>query len=474
MALNLGKSVVDYLAAHPDEKFSARQIAEWIFATFPGECHAKKASSQALETDADLLQQLVAEIGSQRPRLQKKHPGLKTTEGRPRKYYFSEKSDSAEVAAAENLGVAAPVGKEEAKSGEYGRYPLLSFAQLEREVTDERIRDKIAASKRKGMWMGGVPPLGYDVENRRLVPNEREAKLIRHIFQRFVELGSSTALVKELKLDGVTSKAWTTQDGKTRDGRPIDKGHIYKLLGNRTYLGELRHKDQWYQAEHPPIISRELWDSVHAILETNGRVRGNTTRAKVPYLLKGIVFGNDGRALSPWHTTKKNGRRFRYYVPQRDAKEHSGASGLPRLPAAELESAVLDQLRAILRAPNLLGDMLPQAIKLDPTLDEAKITVAMTRLDAIWDQLFPAEQTRIVKLLVEKVIVPPNDLEVRLRANGIERLVLELRSEPVEQQEEALASDIRLCGTSSEPGSHRPSVGTGIELQQVPTLLAHE
>jgi hypothetical protein len=252
-------------------------------------------------------------------------------------------------------------------------------------------------------------------------------------------LRSSTALVKELKLDGVTSKAWTTQDGKTRDGRPIDKGHIYKLLSNRTYLGELRHKDQWYQAEHPPIVSRELWDSVHVILATNGRVRGNTTRAKVPYLLKGIVFGNDGRALSPWHTTKKNGRRYRYYVPQRDAKEHAGASGLPRLPAAELESAVLDQLRAILRAPNLLGDMLPQAIKLDPTLDEAKITVAMTRLDAIWDQLFPAEQTRIVKLLVEKVIVSPNDLEVRLRANGIERLVLELRPEPVEQQVEALA-----------------------------------
>ena len=109
------------------------------------------------------------------------------------------------------------------------------------------------------------------------------------------------------------------------------------------------------------------------------------------------------------------------------------------MPAAELESAVLDQLRAILRAPTLLGDMLPQAIKLDPTLDEAKITVAMTRLDAIWDQLFPAEQTRIVKLLVEKVIVSPNDLEVRLRANGIERLVLELRPEPANQTAEALA-----------------------------------
>jgi len=141
---------------------------------------------------------------------------------------------------------------------------LLSFAQFEREVTGERIRDKIAASKRKGMWMGGEPPLGNDVANRTLVPNEREARLIRHIFQRFVALGSSTALVKELKLGGVTSKAWTTQDGKTRDGNPIDKGGC-----NQTYLAELRHKDQWYQAEHPPIVDRELWDSVHAILANN-------------------------------------------------------------------------------------------------------------------------------------------------------------------------------------------------------------
>ena len=140
MALNLGKAVVDYLTAHPEEKFSARQIAEWIFATFPAECHAKKASSQVLETDADLLQQLVAEIASQRPRLQKKHPGFKTTEGRPRKYYFSEKSDSAEVAAVENTGVASPVGKEQAKIGEHGLYPLLaSYLWAEFGVYSKRI-----------------------------------------------------------------------------------------------------------------------------------------------------------------------------------------------------------------------------------------------------------------------------------------------------------------------------------------------
>lgn len=149
MALNLGKAVVDFLTANAEEKFSARQIAEWIFTTFPDECNAKKASSQALDTDSDLLQQLVAEIGSQRPRLQKKHPNLKTTEGRPRKYYFSEKSDSAEVAAVENVGVAAPVGKEDAKIGEHGLYPLLaSYLWAEFEVYSKRIDEKRSSNKR--------------------------------------------------------------------------------------------------------------------------------------------------------------------------------------------------------------------------------------------------------------------------------------------------------------------------------------
>ena len=311
---------------------------------------------------------------------------------------------------------------------------LLSFAQFEREVTGERIRDKIAASKRKGMWMGGIPPIGYDIANRRLIPNEAEAKTIAHIFQRFVELGSTTKLVKELRLDGVTSKAWTTQDGKVREGKPIDKGLIYKVLNNRTYLGELRHKELWYQAEHPPIITKSIWDDVHAILSTNGRVRATTTRAKTQYLLKGIVFGSDGRAMSPFQTAKQNGRRYRYYVPQRDIKEHAGASGLPRMPAAELESAVLEQLRGHLRSPDVVRDVLPQAQKYDPTLDEAIVTVAMKRLDDVWDQLVPAEQMRIVRLLVRQVNVSPNNMSMDLHPTGIQRLVLELHHKKLQPE----------------------------------------
>jgi len=314
---------------------------------------------------------------------------------------------------------------------------LLSFAQFEREVTGERIRDKITASKKKGLWMGGIPPLGYDVKDRKLVPNSGEAKLIQHIFQRFVETGSTTLLVRELQLDGVTSKAWITQDGKVRAGKLIDKGLIYKLLHNRTYLGELRHKEQWYPAEHPAIIDQDLWDIVHAMLASNDRGRGNATRATVHFLLKGMVFGEDGRALSPWHTTKRNGRRYRYYIPQRDAKEYAGVSGLPRLPAAELESAVLQQLRTMMRQPVMIREIVPQAVALNDQLDEAQITVAMTRLDVIWDQLFPAEQARIVQLLLEKVIVSPTHIELQLRANGIEQVVKEIK--PVREIEEALA-----------------------------------
>ena len=314
---------------------------------------------------------------------------------------------------------------------------LLSFAQFEREVTGERIRDKITASKKKGLWMGGIPPLGYDVKDRKLIPNPREAKLIQHIFQRFVEIGSTTMLVKELQLDGVTSKAWVTQNGKVRAGKLIDKSLIYKLLHNRTYLGELRHKEQWYPAEHPAIIDQDLWDSVHAMLASHDRGRGNAMRASVPFLLKGMVFGEDGRALSPWHTTKRNGRRYRYYIPQRDAKEYAGASGLPRLPAAELESAVLQQLRSMMRQPMMISEIVPQAIALNDQLDEAQVTVAMTQLDVIWDQLFPAEQQRIVQLLVDKVIVSPTNIELRLRANGIGQVAMELQ--PARVIEEALA-----------------------------------
>jgi len=303
---------------------------------------------------------------------------------------------------------------------------LLSFAQFEREVTGERIRDKITASKRKGMWMGGVPPLGYDVKDRRLIPNEREAKIIKHIFTRFVELGSTTKLMKELRMDGVTSKAWTTQDGNVREGKLIDKGLIYKLLGNRTYLGELRHKEEWFKGEHQPLIEPSTWEAVQSVLKISPRTRGNNTRATIPFLLKGIVQGADGRALTVAWSRKGSGKLYRYYIHTRENKEHAGASGLPRLPAIELEANVVAQMRRILRAPDLKTRVAQYMTARDPLVNEASVCIAMLQIDKIWDQLFPAEQERIVRLLIKKVVVTPHNIEVQFMPNGLERLAAEL------------------------------------------------
>lgn len=303
---------------------------------------------------------------------------------------------------------------------------LLTFAQFERELTAERIRDKFAASKKKGFWMHGIPPLGYDVVDRRLAINEPEAEQVRTIFRRFVELGSMLKVVQDVRDRGWRYKAWTTLDGRHRPGRPHDRSTIHTVLHNRAYLGEIKHKDVYYPNAHPPIIDKPLWDDVQALLQVNGRIRSNTSRGKVDFLLKGLVVGPDGRALTPWHTTKRStGRQYRYYMSTRDIHEGTGASGLPRLPAAELEEAVVEQLRRVLRAPDMVAAVIPEALALDPSLDAAQVTVAMTQVDRIWEQLFTAEQQRLVRLLVERVVVSPDTLQVRLRPCGLQALAAE-------------------------------------------------
>ncbi len=304
---------------------------------------------------------------------------------------------------------------------------LLAFAQFERELTAERIRDKFAASKKKGLWMHGICPLGYDVVDRRLVVNEKEAEQVRTIFRRFVELGSILKVVQEVRVRGWCNKTWTTKAGTVRPGKLHDKSSIHGMLHCRTYRGELKHRGEYVESTHPAIIDKALWDEAHALLQVNGRVRAATSRGKVDFLLKGLLTGPDGRALSPWHTKKANGRVYRYYLSTRDIHEGRGTSGLPRLPAAELEVAVVGQLRQLLRAPEMVEAMIPQAISLDPTLDAAQVTVAMTQVDRVWEQLFPAEQQRLVRLLVERVIVTPTNLELRLRPGGVGSLAADAR-----------------------------------------------
>jgi len=296
---------------------------------------------------------------------------------------------------------------------------LLSFAQFEREVTGERIRDKIAASKRKGLWMGGMPPLGYDVVDHHLVVNEAEAKQVRQIFDGFVRTGSATKLLIELWADNVTTKSWTTQKGKLHRGQKITKTTIYKLIRNRIFLGEIRHRETWYPGEHVPIIDQELWDRAQSVIQVDSRQRGNQARATVPFLLKGLLVDADGRALQPWSSCKKNGRRYRYYISTREMKEYTGASGLPRLPAEQLEAVVIGQLTHVLRTPTLTAKITDHAFRLDPTLDEAQVSVALLQFERVLSQLLPAEQQRLVQLLIDKIVVSTTTLEIRLRQLGL-------------------------------------------------------
>lgn len=292
---------------------------------------------------------------------------------------------------------------------------LLSFAQFEREVTAERIRDKVAASRRKGIWMGGVPPYGYRVENRKLVVDEDAAAHVRWIFARFIEIGSCTILAREVEAKGL----------RTSRGNRIDKKYLYRMLSNRAYLGEAVHKGNSYPGEHDAIIDRALWDKVHLILKESPRARGHRTRAQTPALLKGLVFGPDGAAFSPTHT-RKLGRLYRYYVSQSVLKFGKGACPIGRVPAGDLETAVFQQLRAVFRQPEIIAATWKVALARDASITEASATAALQRLDPLWDELFPAEQARIVALLVERVEIGSDELNIRLRPEGLSGLARKL------------------------------------------------
>jgi hypothetical protein len=228
---------------------------------------------------------------------------------------------------------------------------LLSFAQFEREVTGERIRDKIAASKKKGMWMGGQPSLGYDVKDRKLIVNATEAETVRHIFRRYTELKSVRELKEDLDAAGIVSKLRTASDGSRYGGRPIARGALYLMLQNRIYRGEIVHKGKSYPGEHEAIVDEVLWNTVQAILSANRVDRANGTIGHKPNLLTGILFDAQGGRMSPTHANKK-GTRYRYYISRclLDGSTKAKSEG-QRIPAVVLESLVVRRIRGWLAEP---------------------------------------------------------------------------------------------------------------------------
>jgi site-specific DNA recombinase len=302
---------------------------------------------------------------------------------------------------------------------------LLSFAQFEREVIGERIRDKFAASRKKGMWMGGWPPLGYEVRDRRLLVVEREAALVQRIFDRFAKTGSALAVARELNAAGKVTKRRACATG-VRGGKAWTKGAVYKVLANRVYLGEAVHKGVAYPGEHAAIVDQRTWDKAHAVMAERAHRRGAATRAEVPAVLKDLIFGPNGRPMSPSHT-RRRGRVYRYYVTREAIAEGYDSCAVTSVPAADVEGAVLDHIQKLLAAPELVARTWATAKREDDAIKERDVTVLLAEFATVWNELFPAEQARIVQLLVQRVDVQEDALEVRIRAEGLASLVAELR-----------------------------------------------
>jgi len=220
---------------------------------------------------------------------------------------------------------------------------LLSFAQFEREVTGERIRDKIAASKARGLWMGGRPPLGYDGVDRKLVVNDVEANVVRDIFQRYLTLGSVVKLARELEADGVRSKAWVGKDAVYRGGAILTRGAIYHLLSNAVYRGCIRHGEKLYPEAHPAIVDEALWISVQKCLRANDKDKPTTPRVGEGAYLKGLLFDDADNIMRPVHT-RRHERRYHYYVSTPVIlKDKRAAGSLPRVSAPMLDEIVVTQ-----------------------------------------------------------------------------------------------------------------------------------
>ncbi len=272
---------------------------------------------------------------------------------------------------------------------------LLSFAQFEREVTAERIRDKIAASKKKGMWMGGPVPLGYDVQDRKLLVNETEAVTVRRIFDLYLETGSVRLLKHACERQGIVSKVRHMKTGRVSGGVPLGRGNLYQMLSNPIYVGRIPHRGETYPGQHEAIIDESVWEAVQTQLSDNAVARRYGTNAKSPSLLKGLVYDEAGDLLSPTHAVK-SGRRYRYYVSHRALEDADAHPDAWRLKAEHLEAVVVD----------LLCDFLSQR---DLGRDRYQVHLAQVKSGTF------EERVRTIEALVDRIDLSADTVSMQLR-----------------------------------------------------------
>ena len=296
---------------------------------------------------------------------------------------------------------------------------LLSFAQFEREVIAERVRDKIAASKKKGMWMGGMPPLGYDVKDRKLIVNKDEARTVIQIFRRYLELKSVRALGDDLATTGIHSKRRTHPDGSAYGGQELSRGALYLMLQNRIYRGEITHKGNAYPGEHQAIVEQSLWDEVQEALAKNRVQRTTGARSLHPSLLTGLVFDQNGERLTPTHAVKK-GTRYRYYVSTSLVTgAQGGRDNGRRIPAGNLEGLVIERLRLFLTDQGALLD----AVRTKTVQDVSKLIERGRRIaDSLQSAQITTVKTTLMTLLT-RVEVGSSRIDIRVSRVGLADLL---------------------------------------------------
>jgi DNA invertase Pin-like site-specific DNA recombinase len=294
---------------------------------------------------------------------------------------------------------------------------LLSFAQFEREVTGERIRDKIAASKKKGMWMGGVAPLGYDVIDRQLIVNPQEAKVVREIFTQYVSLGSVAALKQHMDQKKLRTKVRTSAHGHVFGGKPYSRGGLYKLLNNEVYTGRIAHRGESYTGEHQAILESETWEKVKALLAANNQGHRQPGRRKAaPSTLAGLVFDAEGNRYTPTHAVKK-GRRYRYYTSQAVIQRRNKSSYLGRIPARELEQLVSSRIQRLLASPQELAASCMESSELANEL--GRVIEAAQAMAEKWSELTSQQSAELVRGVARRIVLRGAELEIEVDVEAL-------------------------------------------------------
>ena len=291
---------------------------------------------------------------------------------------------------------------------------LVTFAQYEREVIADRIRDKMSASRRKGLWVGGVTPYGYQAVNKRLEIVPEQAEIVKEIFQRYSETGSAKQVCNELNAEGI----------RNRKGKNFTPALIYRMLDNHSYIGQVQYKGEVFPGEHAPIINEKLWNAVHEALHTNTSDGGGKKRQETTACLRGLLkCGHCGCSMGPTYTGKKD-KRYIYYICEKDYKRPQPICPVRRIASGDIETLVIGQLQKLFSSSTFI-DLTAEC----GGLSRDSVANAFANLDGFWNELFPVEQNRLLRLLLDHVTINEDNIEITVKTRGMKALMKELEYE---------------------------------------------